>query len=98
MRALDRLDCWHAALEPFMTEPSPSEGLGADLSWFWITYGFHIARSLKGDLILVDVFKHLLPPYAGTGLTLYRGELNLRHQKRIYAVLWRKRHRAPPRG
>ncbi|MGH9711858.1 MAG: hypothetical protein ACRD5M_00975 [Candidatus Acidiferrales bacterium] len=71
-----------------MTDPGPNEGLGADLLWLWISYGFHVARSLKGDLILVDVFKHLLPPYGGAALTLYRGELNSRHRDRTYGISW----------
>jgi hypothetical protein len=62
MHALDRLNCWHEALSQLMTGTSPNEAVGRALLWFWISYGFHIASSLKGDLILVDAFKYLLPP------------------------------------
>ncbi len=88
MRALDRLGCWREALGQFMSWPSPNESLGAALVSFWVTYGFHIASSLKGDLILCDVFKRVLPPYMGRGLTLYRGELNSRHMARVYGHSW----------
>ncbi len=88
MRALDRLNCWREALGQLMTGPSPNEALGSALLWFWISYGFHIASSLKGDLILVDAFKYLLSPYRGPGLKLYRGELRSRHRERIYGLSW----------
>ncbi len=54
--------------------------MAAALLSFWLTYGLHsIPRALKENLVhLVDVFAHLLPPYAGPGLTLYRGELEAR--------------------
>jgi hypothetical protein len=88
MRALDRLDCWHEALSQLMTFPSPDETLGRGLLWLWISYGFHIGRSLKADPIIVDAFKHLFPPCSGPGLKLYRGELHSRHMGRIYGLSW----------
>jgi len=88
MRALDRLNCWREALSHLMTGASPNEVVGRALLWFWISYGFHIASSLKGDLVLVDAFKHLLPPYSGPALKLYRGELRSRHLERIYGISW----------
>jgi hypothetical protein len=88
MRALDRLDCWHDALGQLLTDASPNEDLGRALQHFWISYGFHIASSLKGDSILVDAFKYLLPPYKGPTLRLYRGELRSRHLQRVYGISW----------
>jgi len=88
MRALDRLDCWVEALGQLREEPVPNERLGAALLSFWISYGFHIAESLNGDLILVDVLKYLLPAYSGPGLRLYRGELAIRYQRVVYGISW----------
>jgi hypothetical protein len=88
MRALDRLNCWREAFSQLMTGTSPNEAVGRALLSFWISYGFHIASSLQGDLILVDAFKYLLPPYSGPALKLYRGELRSRHMERIYGISW----------
>jgi hypothetical protein len=88
MRGLDRLNCWHEAIGQLITGTRPNEVLGRALLGFWISYGLHIARSLKGDLILVDAFKHLLPPYDGPALKLYRGELHSRHVERTYGFSW----------
>jgi len=89
MRALDRLNCWREALSQLITSTtSPNETMGRALLSFWISYGFHIAPALKGDLILVDAFKHLVPPYRGPALKLYRGELHSRHLERVYGISW----------
>lgn len=86
MRAMDRLGCWHKALEQLIIDSDKS--LGVPLLRFWRECGFHIGRSLKGNLILVDALKHLLPPYGGIGLTLYRGELDARHRQSVYGISW----------
>lgn len=88
MDALDRLDCWREAFEQLLTGASPNEALGSALRRFWISSGFRIASSLKGNLILVDAFRHLSPLYSGPALRLYRGELYSRHVERIYGISW----------
>jgi hypothetical protein len=88
MRALDRLDCWHEAIHQLTADPRPSSDLAEALLHFWVTHGFRFASSLKGDLVLADALRHLLPLYAGPGLTLYRGELLTRHEARIYGMSW----------
>lgn len=74
-----------------MSVSAPHETLGSALLWFWISYGLHIAESLKGDLILVDVLKHLLPIYDGPSVTLYRGELFSRYEMGVYGMSWTTR-------
>jgi len=86
--ALDRLDCWRDAIGRILAAPKADNELGVALLSCWITWGFHIAASLKGDLILVDALRHLLPPYSGPGLRLYRGELELRHRRGIHGIAW----------
>jgi hypothetical protein len=90
MRALTRHDCWRAALDKLRNGPGPDPAMAAALLSFWFTYGLHsIPRALKENLVhLVDVFAHLLPSYAGPGLTLYRGELEARYAAGIYGIAW----------
>jgi hypothetical protein len=38
--------------------------------------------------LYVDALKRHLPPYDGPDLTLYRGELESRHQRGIYGFAW----------
>ena len=88
MRAMNRLSCWAAAIEQFAVGPSPDVERGNASLSFWFTYGlWSIPRGLKGDLpCLVDAFRHLLPPYQGADLILYRGELASRHRRHIYGI------------
>src|SRR4029077_16236552 len=88
VRALDRLDCWRGALGQLAAGPGPNLALGSALLSCWEQWGFHIASSLRGDLILVDAFRRLLPRYTGPGLRLYRGELAERFHERTYGVAW----------
>jgi hypothetical protein len=87
MRALDRLDCWHAAFAQLITDPA-SVVPGESVVWLWISYGFHVSASLQGDRVLTAVLKALLPPYSGAGINLYRGEAADRYQKRILGMSW----------
>jgi hypothetical protein len=90
LRALNQLDCWRQAVGQLMTGPSPNITKGCALLSFWNTYGSHsIPSGLRKDLPrLVDALKYLLPAYTGQGLTLYRGELESRHTKRVYGISW----------
>lgn len=90
MRVMDRLDCWAAAIQQFAVGPGPNEERGKALISFWFTYGsLSIPRGLKSDLpCLVDALRHLLPPYEGKGMTLYRGELASRHVHGIHGISW----------
>jgi hypothetical protein len=88
MRAFDRLNCWQRGFEQLLLSPIPDERLGTDVLSFWHEHGFHIADSLKADRIIVDVLRRFLPPYTGIGLTLYRGELELRHKESSYGISW----------
>ena len=40
----------------------------------WVVAGSRIREQIAGDHQLVRLLRHLLPPYAGTALTLFRGE------------------------
>ncbi len=90
VKALNRHNCWRAAIDGLVTGPSPNRPKGIALLSFWKTYGLHsIPRGMTEDLhCLIDAFKYLLPPYTGEGLTLYRGELDSRHKKGIYGISW----------
>jgi hypothetical protein len=90
VRALDRLDCWRRAVDQLMSGPSPNIAKGRALISFWYTYGLHsVGRGLREDLPhLVDAFKYLLSPYAGEGLTLYRGEVESRYTLGVCGISW----------
>lgn len=89
VRALDHLDCWRDALMQMFSASGRDQILADALLSLWTTYGFCVAKTLKGYLShLADLFRHLLSPYVGPTLTLYRGELQSRHEKGLYGLSW----------
>jgi hypothetical protein len=88
MNAMDRLGCWHEAFEQLTTGTHAGQTSGEAVLWFWHTYGFHVADSMKADPILAATLKTLLPPCGCPAQTLYRGEALERHQARIYGMSW----------
>jgi hypothetical protein len=88
MRAMDRLQCWPEAIRELISGP-PDELLGNRLLWWWVSYGFHVGASLGRDLVLfVDGLKRFLPPYSGSGVTLYRGEALSRYEAGLHGLSW----------
>lgn len=88
MRAMDRLGCWHEALEQLISPTAIGDVAGESVLWFWISYGFHISDSLERGPILATVLKTLLPPYTGPRQIVYRGEAADRHLARAYGMSW----------
>jgi hypothetical protein len=88
MRAMDRLDCWLSCFDRLLNLSTPDAELGESLLRFWVTYGFHIEGSLKGNPIFVDALRRFVPPYLGPAVTLYRGELHSRHLVAVYGMAW----------
>ena len=90
IKALNLHGCWPEAVAQLCNGVIPNKEMGDALISFWYTYGlWSIPRGLKENIfLLADAFKYLLPPYAGSGLTLYRGELEARHRIGIYGIAW----------
>ena len=87
--AIKRHGCWHEALSPILQFPGPDESIGQRVFALWISYGFGIARSMNDNhLIIAEVLKHLLPPYKGPGLTLYRGQSKAHYDEHWYGFSW----------
>ena len=89
-QALDRLKCWPEALDALKKGRRPNVEKGKKMLSLWNTYGLHsIPTQLRNDLPrLVDLLDYLLPPYTGPAMTLYRGELELRHTEETYGISW----------
>jgi hypothetical protein len=90
IRAMNRLDCWCEAIGGLTVGPRPNVVKGRALLSFWNDYGLHsVPRGLRENLFhFVDALTYLLPPYAGAGLTLYRGELEARYSAGICGISW----------
>lgn len=61
------------ALSLISTQP-PSTRSAEDLGTYWVEAGHHIREQLADDGLLVQLLRHILPPYDGGEMILYRGE------------------------
>jgi hypothetical protein len=87
--AINRRNCWYVCIAQF-TRKRRSNRLGAALLEFWTTYGlWSIPQGLKNHIgVFADALRYHLPPYTGSGLTLYRGEHEARAQAGRYGIAW----------
>jgi hypothetical protein len=88
MRAFDRLNCWIAAFRHLSDLEVPDAAFRANFHSMYVADGFRIGEALKGDLILVDALRHIMPPYSGPDMKLYRGELAARHEQHVCGTEW----------
>jgi hypothetical protein len=90
MHAMNELGCWRPCIAQFAQGHALGQNFGARLLAFWVTYGYYsIPLGLKNDLpVFIDALRHHLPAYSCPGVTLYRGEIEARHQVRIYGIAW----------
>jgi hypothetical protein len=90
IEAMNRLDCWYEAVKGLQTGRSPNIERGRHVLRFWNDFGlWSVGRGLRDHLsLMIDVFKHLMPPYDGPAVTLYRGEREARHLKGMYGISW----------
>jgi hypothetical protein len=58
---------------------------------FWINSGDHLRQEVDDDLMIVRALRMLLPRYAGSAWTLYRGESALNWKRRTYGLAWSSR-------
>jgi len=90
---MNRHDCWRQCFEGIADQPSDFN-VGHRLLDFWMTYGLtsgecSIGHGFKNDIaVFADALRRHLPPYQGPDMTLYRGQLEIRHLAGIYGIAW----------
>jgi hypothetical protein len=77
------------AITALLSLPGSDEKRSVGLRSFWYSTGLHLRERLKGECsIFLDALRHLSLPYKGPAVTLYRGELAIRHEARAYGFAW----------
>jgi hypothetical protein len=66
----------------------PSETMD-QFGTYWIEAGHHIREQIGDDRLLVCLLRHLLPPYEGEAIELFRGENRDRWKCGAIGVAWR---------
>lgn len=64
---------WRARALALIDTPRPQTS-AAEFGTYWIEGGHHIREQIADDRILASLLRHLLVPYEGGPVTLFRGE------------------------
>jgi hypothetical protein len=73
-RLVTRNGDWKAEAQRLLNGPKPSATRSNKFSIHWIEAGHRIREQISNDRVLVDLLRHMLPPYQGKDMTLFRGE------------------------
>lgn len=66
--------CWELRTQLLLNEPKPPCKIMEQFATYWIEDGHRIREQIADDRTLVRLLRHLLPPYEGVAVTLFRGE------------------------
>ena len=79
---------WKSHAKLLLNESKPSVETTAEFGTYWIEAGHHIREQVADDRILVRLLRHMLPPYEGGAITLFRGENLGRWEDRVVGLAW----------
>jgi hypothetical protein len=79
---------WARKTPEILGKPVPPDPERAAFSTHWVVAGHHIREQVADDALLVRLLRHLLPPYKGGALTLFRGENLPRWEKGAVGLAW----------
>jgi hypothetical protein len=65
---------WPSIAREFLEGQKPAKDVCESFSTHWIESGHRIREQLLDDRLLVRLLRHLLPPYKGPTIKLFRGE------------------------
>lgn len=87
-RAIKEQERWAAYAESLLSERKlPFETMN-QFGTYWIEAGHHIRKQIADDQQLVCLLRHLLPPYGGKAIELFRGENMDRWQSGVIGLAW----------
>jgi hypothetical protein len=87
-RAVTKSGAWKAQAQRLLDKPKPSAIQSNKFSTYWIEAGHRIREQISNDRILVGLLRHILPPYKGKDMKLFRGENLDRWVSRELGLAW----------
>lgn len=71
-----------------LNRPEPNQEWQSIFSTHWIEAGHHIREQIKDDQLLVELLRHIFPPYEGGAVLLFRGENRTRWERGMVGQAW----------
>ena len=88
LREIQKSNGWRAVAVALVKDETPLPGSQDDFGTFWIEAGHRMREQIADDQLLCKVLRHMLPPYHGSALKLYRGENIERWHARELGLSW----------
>lgn len=79
---------WKALAQSLINEPKPNRRTSEAFNTCWIEAGHRVREQIGDDRILVRLLRHMLAPYTGGAVTLFRGESLERWQAGKLGLAW----------
>lgn len=87
-RETTKNEAWKSRALLLLNEPSPQPEIAEQFGIYWIEGGHRIREQIADDRNLVCLLRHMLPPYEGNALTLFRGENQARWEAGQVGLAW----------
>ena len=79
---------WGSYVTFLLNEEELTPATIAQFETYWIEAGHHVREQVADDRQLVRLLRHLLPPYEGRSIELFRGENKNRWERKIVGFAW----------
>lgn len=87
-REVTKERAWARHAQILLRNGKMSPEASSQFGTYWIEAGHHIREQIGNDQTLVTLLRHVLPPYDGTEITLYRGENRARWERNLIGLAW----------
>lgn len=87
-RAVKEQGQWAAYAASLLSEQKPPFETMDQFGTYWIEAGHHIREQIGDDRLLICLLRHLLPPYEGEAIELFRGENRDRWKCGVIGMAW----------
>jgi hypothetical protein len=87
-REITKKEAWRSRAHLLLNEPKRRIEITEQFGTYWIEGGHHIREQIADDVILVRLLRHMLPPYEGSAVTLFRGESQERWGAGQFGLAW----------
>ena len=87
-RKITQQRSWESYAKQLLQEPTPSAEISRVFGTYWIEAGHRIREQLGDDQALAHLLRHVLLPYEGIAVMLYRGENLARWEDRSVGFAW----------
>ena len=74
LRKITEDGCWRLYAQLVLNDADLQLKARELFNTYWVEAGHHIRKQISDDLFLVQLLRHMLKPYEGCAVTLFRGE------------------------